>query len=222
MGDPRPLFDDEARKWDGLYRDSPGARWGLLQGYAQRRVRGRMALCLSLLPDVAGLDVIEIGCGPGHYGGRLIGEGARWTGVDLSSRMLSICRATTGSGRLVRADAVRLPLRAASCDIMLCIGLLSYLSRAEIADLLEDARSIIRPGGLLLAQTVRFDPITWVRCRLPRAVPRPVRIPGPFHPRNPRTIARLIAASGLRLERTVPYRKFLVYPAGTIYLARRE
>ena len=216
-----PLFDEEARNWESLYKDSPEERWGLFQSYARKRVQARLDLCLSLLPPVRGRDVIELGCGPGYYGARLIRKGANWSGVDLSEKMLKLCRRNTRSDCLIRANVLALPFLPDSCDAMLCIGVLSYLRKREISSLLSDASSIIRPGGFLLTQTVRFDPITWVRCRLPGIVPRPLRIPGPFFPRNPETIKRLLLENGFSLQRTVSYKKFALYPAGTIYLARK-
>lgn len=205
-----------------MYDDSSGDRWGIFQDYVRKRARRRMDLCLSLLPQPRGKDVIELGCGPGYYAARLIGQGARWTGLDVSSAMLASSRKNTGSGRLVLADVLDLPFRDGCCDILLCVGVLSYLRRKEISDLVTQVARIVRTGGLFLTQTVRFDPLTWIRCRLPRRVPRPVRIPGPFYPRAPRTILGIMNKAGLTVQRVASYRKFAVYPAGTIYLAEKK
>lgn len=221
----KPLFDDEAQRWESLYeKDGPAERtprWGLLQSYAQRRVQARLELCFSLLPPLAGKQVFELGCGPGFYGIRLLQAGAQWTGLDISSEMLNICRRNTGSDNLVRADVLHLPFCAHSCDVMLCIGVLSYLTREQIANLFSQVSAILCPGGLFLTQTIRLDPLTWVRCRLPGPVPRPLRIPGPLYPRNPRTIRRLLKEHRFSARRVLPYTKFGFYPAGTIYLAEK-
>ncbi|MCX6339304.1 MAG: class I SAM-dependent methyltransferase [Candidatus Aureabacteria bacterium] len=218
----KALFDDETKTWESLYRDSSEARWGVFQSYARRRTRARMELCLSLLPPLAGKEVIELGCGPGYYGMRLIADGARWTGLDISEGMLAVCQKNTRSERLVRSNVLHLSLRPGCCDILLCIGVVSYFKKIEIASLFSQAFKILRPGGVFLTQTVRFDPLTWIRCRLPRSIRRPVRIPGPFYPRNPNTITRLLEDNGLSTMRIVPYRKFLIYPAGTVYAAKKE
>lgn len=217
----RALFDDEARKWESLYRAGGGERWGIFQKNVRARTVARMELCLSLLPPVSGRDVIELGCGPGFYGARLIASGARWTGLDLSAPMLAACRGNIPGARVVCADVLSLPFRPASCDVMLCVGVISYLSRAGIASLFSQAHAVIRDGGLLLTQSLVFDPFTWVRCRLPRAVPRPIRIPGPFTPRLRSTVTRLLAESGFEVQRMVRYRKYAVVPAGDIYVAEK-
>ena len=216
------LFDNEAKRWESLYRDSSEARWGLLQSYVKKRTVARMELCLSLLPPFAGKDVIELGCGPGYYGIRLIAGGAKWTGLDISEGMLAVCQKNTRSHRLVRSDVLHLPFRPSCCDILLCIGVVSYLRKREIAALFSMASRILRRGGIFIAQTVRLDPLTWIRCRLPHSIPRPVRIPGPFHPLNPNTILGLLGDSSLSPKRIIPYRKFLIYPAGTVYVAEKR
>ncbi len=214
------LCDAEAAAWESLYRDSSEARWGIFQSYVGKRTRARMELCLSLLPSLAHKEVIELGCGPGYYGMRIIAGGARWTGLDISEEMLAICHKNTRGGRLVRSDVLHLPFPPGCCDILLCIGVVSYLKINEIASLFSQAFRILRTGGVFVTQTVRFDPLTWVRCRLPHSIPRPLRIPGPLYPRNPRTIRRMLQQSGFAIQQLRPYNKFLIYPAGTIYLAR--
>jgi SAM-dependent methyltransferase len=216
------LFDDEAKRWESLYRDTSEARWGLFQDYARKRILARMELCLSLLPPLAGKDVIELGCGPGYYGKRIITDGATWTGLDISEGMLAVCQKNTQSRRLVRSDVLHLPFRPSCCDVLLCIGVVSYLRKSEIAALFSEASRTLRKGGIFITQTVRLDPLTWIRCRLPHSIPRPVRIPGPFYPRNPRTITGLLKASGLSPKRIAPFYKLRIYPAGTVYVAEKE
>lgn len=50
---------------------------------------------LSLLPDVAGLDVLDAGCGPGAYAEWLLDRGARVTAIDASPKMIQLARART-------------------------------------------------------------------------------------------------------------------------------
>jgi ubiquinone/menaquinone biosynthesis C-methylase UbiE len=52
---------------------------------------------LSLLPDVAGLHVLDAGCGPGIYAEWLVQRGARVVAVDCSARMLEHARARAGA-----------------------------------------------------------------------------------------------------------------------------
>ena len=59
---------------------SPGITWGLFQ-HAEDE--------LELLGEVAGLDVLEVGCGTAYLSAALARSGARPTAVDLSASQLA-------------------------------------------------------------------------------------------------------------------------------------
>ncbi|MCB0202381.1 MAG: methyltransferase domain-containing protein, partial [Anaerolineae bacterium] len=48
---------------------------------------------ISLLPDVAGLHVLDAGCGPGAYAEWLLDHGAQVVAVDANEKMLAHARA---------------------------------------------------------------------------------------------------------------------------------
>ena len=94
------------RLWDG----SPS--WGQF-GVPEREAR--------LLPDVTGLDVVELGCGTGYVSAWLLRAGARSVvGLDNSAAQLSTARALQERHALqyplLQADAEHVPLRAATFD----------------------------------------------------------------------------------------------------------
>ncbi|MEK8108924.1 class I SAM-dependent methyltransferase [Micromonospora sp. M12] len=43
---------------------------------------------LALAGDVAGADILDVGCGAGHYAAALLERGARVTGIDASATLL--------------------------------------------------------------------------------------------------------------------------------------
>src|ERR1043165_610773 len=53
-----------------------------------------------LLGPVAGVKVLDVGCGTGRHAVRLAGKGAGVTGVDFSSGMLGKGRAKPGAERI--------------------------------------------------------------------------------------------------------------------------
>lgn len=74
---------------------------------------------VKLLGDVAGLDVLEIGCGAAQCARYLADRGARVAALDLSARQLQHARRIDEQEgraplRLVQADATRLPFAAES------------------------------------------------------------------------------------------------------------
>src|SRR5438552_278885 len=72
---------------------------------------------------VAGLDVLDVGCGTGRHALRLARNGARVVAVDFSAGMLARARCKPGAAevRFVEHDlALALPFPAASFDRVVC------------------------------------------------------------------------------------------------------
>lgn len=108
------------------------------------------AVIESRLPNLAGRDALDAGCGTGRYLQLLAARGARATGIDLSLPMLAQARAM--SPRLVRAQVVALPFASRSFDVVvsgLALGDMPHLAPA-IAELAR----VLRPGGQLLYSVV--------------------------------------------------------------------
>ena len=76
---------------------------------------------LRLLPEMDGLDVVELGCGTGYVSAWLARRGARPVGLDNSARQLATARMFQREFDLrfplIHGDAERAPLRDASFDL---------------------------------------------------------------------------------------------------------
>jgi SAM-dependent methyltransferase len=125
---------------------SGGAAWGCWQLPESE---------LQVLGDVAGLDVLELGCGAAQWSIALAATGARVTGLDISERQLEHARelmALAGADfPLVHASAERTPFADGSFDVVFCdYGAMTFtdplLAVPEVARLL-------RAGGLLAFST---------------------------------------------------------------------
>lgn len=107
---------------------------------------------LGLLPDVRGLDVVELGCGTGYVSSWLSRRGARAIGLDNSGKQLATARMLQKefgiSFPLIHGDAERTPLRNESVDLAV-----SEYGAAIWCDpyrWLPEAARILRPGGELM------------------------------------------------------------------------
>jgi ubiquinone/menaquinone biosynthesis C-methylase UbiE len=102
-----------------------------------------------LLPTVAGLDIIDLGCGTGRWLEVLKQSGARsLLGVDFSREMLEVAASKLGdAAQLVQGNCVGVPLADNSVDLVLCNFVLSYVEDPET--LLKKVRGALRPGGSL-------------------------------------------------------------------------
>jgi len=103
--------------------------------------------------------VLELGCGPGYFSPAL----ARATRgslvlLDLQTEMLEIARDRLPAGTpplLVRADGARLPFANASFDTVFIATVLGEIS--DQGACLDEARRIVRPGGVLAIAETRRD-----------------------------------------------------------------
>jgi SAM-dependent methyltransferase len=103
---------------------------------------------LGLLGDVAGKDVLELGCGAARFSIALIACGARCVGVDYSERQLEHARALGADFPLVHAAAEDVPLPDASFDVVFSDH--GALSWGDPARVVPEAARLLRPGGLLV------------------------------------------------------------------------
>jgi ubiquinone/menaquinone biosynthesis C-methylase UbiE len=110
---------------------------------------------LGALGEVAGLDVVELGCGTAYFSARLAKRGARPVGVDPTAAQLATARrmqAKTGiEFPLVEAAAESVPLPDGAFDLAL-----SEYGASLWADpfrWIPEAARLLRPGGRLVFLT---------------------------------------------------------------------
>ncbi len=120
------------------------ARDGFHNAYVDRPA------CLELLGDVSGRTVLDAACGPGLYAEELVARGARVLGLDLSPRMIELCRKRVPSGEFHVHDLAR-PLDRlpdGSVDLVLLALALEYVD--DRISMLREFRRVLRPGGALV------------------------------------------------------------------------
>jgi SAM-dependent methyltransferase len=107
---------------------------------------------LGILGDVAGLDVVELGCGTAFFSAWLAKRGARPVGVDPTPAQLATARrlqAETGIGfPLLEAPGESVPLPDASFDLVHSEYGASLWAVPE--RWLAEASRLLRPGGRLV------------------------------------------------------------------------
>jgi SAM-dependent methyltransferase len=139
--------DDYQRRHGPQLEASGGDAWGMWQAPESE---------LQVLGDVAGRDVLEIGCGAARWSIGLARRGARSTGLDVSPRQIEIARETVAAAgvevALVEASAEAVPLPDASFDIVFTDhGAFTF---ADPLLVMPECARLLRPGGLLAFSTV--------------------------------------------------------------------
>lgn len=129
----------------------------------------------ALIPfgDLAGKDVLEIGCGTGVHARLLAQAGAHVAAVDLTPTAVELTRQRLElhglSADVREADAEHLPFADASFDFVWSWGVIHHSESTE-AVAAEIAR-VLRPGGRLSLMVYHRSSITyWVQYQLIRGV----------------------------------------------------
>jgi SAM-dependent methyltransferase len=101
-----------------------------------------------------GLEILEVGCGTGHWLEFLHVQGTHPTGLDFSAGMLTRAQTRLSGIPLVRGTAEGLPWQAEFFDRVFCVNAFHHFS--DKTAFLKEARRILRPGGRILS--VGLDP----------------------------------------------------------------
>lgn len=184
---PSPPPDLDAFKYVGFEDAFRGSR---------EDIRARLA---EYAPKFDGLsDVIDFGCGRGEFLELLKGRGIRARGIDINEEMVNECRARGLDA--TAADALRLfaSLDDSSVGGIFSAQVVEHLQPPYLAKLLETMAHKVRPGGLVILETI--NPACWLAFF--ESFVRDVTHVWPLHPE---TLQYLMRASGFR-DVTIEYR----------------
>ncbi|MBI4546091.1 MAG: methyltransferase domain-containing protein [Gemmatimonadetes bacterium] len=119
------------------------------------------AVLAEVLPEVQGSRVLDLGCGRGRAGALALERGAgAVVSVDLSPRMLEAAPPERGAGGdRVAADALSLPFRAASFDVVVSALVLGHIASLRAA--LREMARVLRADGALVVTD--FHPYATLR-----------------------------------------------------------
>jgi SAM-dependent methyltransferase len=157
---PVTLPEDRARNqqlWDLVNEQFAGAD-GLALWQRDDIVWGLFATPesqLGALGEVAGLDVVEVGCGVAHVSAWLARRGARVVALDLSGAQVATARgAQVAFGPafpVLQADAEALPLRDRCVDLV--VSEHGAPAWCDPEAWVGEAARVLRPGGRLVFLT---------------------------------------------------------------------
>lgn len=105
----------------------------------------RLVGVLDAIGPVAGLRMLDLGCGKGRFAKALQDRGASVAGIDLSAAML----AEADGVAAVRGSARRLPFASGSFDAVIAVEVFEHLEPATWAETIAEARRVLAPRGAL-------------------------------------------------------------------------
>jgi 2-polyprenyl-6-hydroxyphenyl methylase / 3-demethylubiquinone-9 3-methyltransferase len=181
-------YDDLATQWW-----QPDGTFAMLHWIARARAR--------LIPPAspAGGLLVDLGCGGGLLAPYVEDKGYRHVGVDLTASALA--HAVAHGVTAVRGDVTRLPLRDGCADVVAAGELFEHVT--DLRGAVAEACRIVRPGGLLVVDTINATLLARVVAvgiaeRLPGVAARGIHDPNLFV--RPRVLVDECAKYGITLQ----------------------
>ena len=167
--------------------------------------------------DLAGRDVLDVGCGTGRVAALAAERGARVTAVDVSPAMVAVARRAPelASARVEVMDAQYLALPDAAFDAAVASFSLMFCPEPDRAA--AEVRRVLRPGGRLAgavwcpAEECEHTAVSTVALAAAGGA-HPPGVPTGQSLAEPGLVAELLAGAGFRDVRVERLRFALRYP----------
>ena len=138
------------RSWWQRMRSAPAGRWAVWK--FNWLANHKIVAALERAREHARGDLLDVGCGSKPFAPVFAGRIRRYWGTDLaSSRYLGQARPDAF------ADATAQPFRDGSFDTVLGLSMLTYLP--EPLRMVNEARRVLRPGGVLILEFTQMVPL---------------------------------------------------------------
>lgn len=123
----------------------------------------KLTLMKSILHTIKYTNVLDVGCGDGA-GISTVNKNANYTGLDISPTQIAYMkknlntwkRKRTGSISLIEHDAVPLPFKPATFDLILACDVIEHVLLPE--KLLHEIKRVLKPHGYLFV-SIPNEPI---------------------------------------------------------------
>jgi ubiquinone/menaquinone biosynthesis C-methylase UbiE len=147
-----------ARQWNDMYATET-------EDLQEHNFRRRRDFTVDYILSAARPDacILDLGCGTGPVVSELRRHGRQCIGVDYASDMLGYAKARLRSmslddSNLLQGDSLRIPFRSATFDIVICLGVISFVEDKEA--MLKEIRRILKPGGtFIISFRNKFNPV---------------------------------------------------------------
>lgn len=136
-----------AQSYDAYYNTPPGLKIDTIE----------KSLVAQHLKEVPKNNMLELGCGTGHWTGYLLQNGFQPIAGDISDEMLKIARNNLPAIDFSTIDATNLNFNDRSFDSVFSITMLEFVENQDLA--LKEIYRILKPGGYLLLGCLNLNSI---------------------------------------------------------------
>jgi ubiquinone/menaquinone biosynthesis C-methylase UbiE len=117
---------------------------------------------LDIIGDVAGLAVIDIGCGEGRFCRMLAAKGARTLGVDLQPAFIEYATSKAGPAETYRVGDMQSLDGVADGEFDLAVSYISLVDVPDQAAAVRAAFRVVSPGGRFIVCNLSPMATAWI------------------------------------------------------------
>jgi len=102
----------------------------------------------SLIKEIPKNEMLELGCGTGHWSEYFSKKGFKLTGIDISDAMLNIAKRKNINAKFKIANSQNLPFNDESFQIISSITMLGFVNNQD--DVIKEIYRVLKKGGWLI------------------------------------------------------------------------
>ena len=114
---------------------------------------------LKLVKKQQGLNILEIGCGPGNICKYLLTKNSelKISGIDMSSNMIELAQRNNPSAQFLEMDIREISSLKNEYNGIICGFCMPYLSQSDCINLIANCKNLLKNSGTLYLSFVEGD-----------------------------------------------------------------
>ncbi|MHB9055410.1 MAG: class I SAM-dependent methyltransferase [Paludibacteraceae bacterium] len=146
------VFSDKhiAENYDEYYHTEQGKRTDAIE----------KEIISQFLDEIPQKELLELGCGTGHWTDFFVQKGFKVTGVDISEAMLNVAESKKMNATFLRGSSEALPFEDESFSVLASITMLEFVDDQKKA--VSEMYRVLKKGGWLIAGCLNADSVMGV------------------------------------------------------------
>ncbi len=132
------LKADIAQKYDAYYNTLSGKKLNEIEE----------KLIAEFLKEIPKSEMLELGCGTGHWTNFFVNHGFNVTATDISDEMLKFAKLKNIEAEFIKADSQNIPFPDNSFSVVSSITMLEFVNDQD--KVINEIYRVLKPGGWLI------------------------------------------------------------------------